>query len=436
MDNVVTIELTGSLDFNAKPRVLTPKEDRAFTEWFQEAIKNQWIEPSSARHSCGFMFVPKRDSDKLRFVVNYRRLNDVIKTRVYAPTVGIGLRQQIARARWYSKIDLKDAFYHMSIASRDRYLTTFWTPRGLMQFRVLPNGLKSAPGEFQLYIERILSGMIGQDTTVHIDDILVYALTREGCRAKTLAVSERLHTHKVVVNTTKSEYLSPTIRYCGYEYGNGQISPIDRTETIDEWPVPRNKREVQSFTGFCNHYMEHAIGYGGLAAPLYEATGKTWVWKDTQAKSFEKLKMAMHNLITTNEHDRWANCTITTDASQFGVGAVLTQKGRITAITSRGLNKAERNYGAPERELLAVVLALEKWIYLLEEAPKIRVCTDSLINTSLREETPNNRRRNRWLELFGRYTLVWVHIAGTDNPADMPSRRPDYKVLRRLKNSH
>lgn len=428
MSRVVSIDLTEEPRFNARARSLTPREQKAFQKWFTEALEKKWIRPSRARHSSPLIWVPKRNGE-LRPCIDYRQLNAIMKKRIFSPVADTTLRQEIARSRWYTKIDLKNAFYHMIIAEADRKWTAFRTPRGLYEFCVLPFGLATAPGEFQLYIESILSELLGEDVTVHIDDILIHCLRREDCIAITAKVVARLRDAAIEINKEKSVYLTQSVDYCSYRYTMGTIQPIYRTETIDSWPLPRNKRELQCILGFANHFRDHIPNYATIAGPLYPLTGNTWSWGPSQSRAISEIKRALHNMVVTHEHDRSAPVTITTDASQFGIGAIMTQQGRVTAIISRSLTKEERNYDTAERELLAVVYSLDKWIFLVEEAPSVLVLTDNAINTGLLTASEANRRRNRWIEKLGRHVITWKHIPGKDNPADYPSRRPDYKKL-------
>jgi hypothetical protein len=427
MSRVVSIELTEVPRFNAKPRSLTPREQKAFDKWFTEALQKKWVRPSQARHSSGLIWVPKKNGE-LRPCIDYRQLNAITKKRVYAPLADTTLRQAISRSRWYTKIDLKNAFYHMFIETSDTWKTAFRTPKGLYEFVVLPFGLQNAPGEFQLYIERVLNELLGDHVTVHIDDILIHAETREECASMSHRVVARLKDAQIEINREKSTYLTQSVDYCSYRYGYGTIQPIYRTETIDDWPMPRGKRDLQSILGFANHYREHIPNYASLAQPLYALTGNSdWDWKPRHSECVARIKKALHNMVMTHSHDRMQPCTITTDASLFAIGAIMTQKGHVTAIISRSLTKEEKNYDASERELLAVVYALDKWIWLVEEAPRILVRTDNMINTGLLTPSESNRRRNRWIERLGRHVITWKHIPGKDNPADYPSRRPDYK---------
>jgi ribonuclease HI len=121
---------------------------------------------------------------------------------------------------------------------------------------------------------------------------------------------------------------------------------------------------------------------------------------------------------------------LVTDASGFAAGAIVYQRKRVTAIWSRALTKAERNYTANERELLAVVDALQDMHYLFEVSPLITVHTDNMINVANIQSQCTNKRVNRWVERLMVYQLTWQHIPGADNPADAVSRNPSHRILK------
>lgn len=431
MPREVRIDLLREPRFNAKPKPFTPRERAAFEKWFTKAITQDWIEPSTARHSSALLFVPKADSSELRCCVNYVMLNQCTKTRIYAPSTGIEQRHHIATMTWYSKIDLEDAFHNLRLYPPDRWKTAFRTPRGLYQWKVLPQGLHLAPGEFQLFMEMILSQFLGQQVSIHIDDILIHTETRHECEDVTRQVLDLLRANDLRVSEKKSVYLTRKIMYCGYLYEHGKITPKDRTETIRTWPRPRNPTELRAFLGTINQLRDHIPGLAHARKPLDELTGKmTWRWTSTHESAFNRIREIACHIITTTPHNPQQSARLTTDASLFGIGAILSQRGRITAIWSRSLTPAERNYPANERELLAVVEALRNWRHFLETCPSILVATDSMINAKNIKPNDSNRRINRWILTLQEYRLTWQHVPGKENPADAPSRRRDYIELR------
>lgn len=211
-----------------------------------------------------------------------------------------------------------------------------------------------------------------------------------------------------------------------FRYGHGRVTPLRQDDTIRKWPIPTTKRQLQAFLGTTNTLRDHIWRYAKIASPLYEATGIQWKWTDKQHYAFTALKQAAARIIDHHEHDPLQAATITTDASLFGIAAYLSQNGRITGICSRALTPAEKNYDTMDRELLAIVYAIEKWITLLEVAPEIRVRTDHKNLEKELKPTIINRRRNRYITFLSQFRIKWMYIEGAKNPADSPSRRPDY----------
>lgn len=423
----VSIILTQEPRFNARPPLLSPKEQLAYNKWRREALTNKWIRPSKARHSCSMLWVPKSDGS-LRACVNYVPLNPLIKSMVYAPPMGRALRSRIMTSTWYVKIDLKNAFHSLRIKPSDTWKTAFRTPHGVYEWLVLPFGLKNAPGEFQRYIEGVLERHIGEHVTVHIDDILIFSDTKRQCTALSHEVQEALRKANLPINEKKS-VLDPTttVDFTGYRFTNGSCKPLTKTEAIRDWPTPRNKRQLQEFLGTVNFMHDFVPRFAHYASPLFRATGKSWIWENQQDQGFRALKQACCNAIENRRYRPHMPSTLITDASLFAGGAILVQEGHVIAVWSRAYTPAERNYSADQRELLAVVDSLKAWFHDLEGSPGITIRTDNEINTSTLKPSSTNRRINRWILFLSQFQLTWQHIPGITNPADGISRRPDYK---------
>jgi hypothetical protein len=137
--------------------------------------------------------------------------------------------------------------------------------------------------------------------------------------------------------------------------------------------------------------------------------------------------------MATRHHRPYDKCTLTVDASLFGISGILSQRGAVTAIWSRALTPTERNYTTNERELLAVVESCRHYVFLLDQSPGILVKTDNQINSTALKPNNSNRRINRWIADLMALPLTWAHIPGEGNPADGPSRRADYKNWEKYK---
>jgi len=427
--NEVGIFTHGRLTFQARQRPWTPHEKQVGKQYIDDALNRAWIRPSTSSITSDTLFVPKKNGH-VRFCINYVRLNKHVDKVVYAPVNHTATRHDIARHTWKAKIDLKDAFYHIQLDERDKWKTAFATPYGVYEYNVLPFGLCTAPGHFQRYIEQVLTGILGDNVVVYIDDILIHTDSLHQCAKILQQTRHRLNQHHIQWNDDKSHGPRKETEFCGHIYRPGTFQAVSKADTIESWPTPRNATDLKQFLGLTNYLRDEVTMMAHIARPLYQQTGAAFTWGTAQEAAFRHVKASIRNRITTNAHIPTEACTLITDASDFAIGAFMQQNGKTTGIISRQLTAAERNYDASDRELLATVWALEKWIWLVEAAPIIYVKTDNAINVAEIRAKPGNGRRARWMAELSKYKIDWSHIPGMENPADIPSRRPDYKYRR------
>lgn len=430
MDTTIRLELAREYRYNAKLRPYSPLEERLIAEYVKKNLARGNIQRSTAKSCVGLIFVPKKGTDELRVCGNYVPLNNCLKPRTHAPPPTAAYRNKIMSAKWYSKFDIEDAYYHIKIHPSDRHLTAFRTPMGIFEYTVMPFGLSTAPAEWQLYLESILWEFLGTHVTVHLDDILLFTTNERDHEWKEAAIEDALRNSGLRLKERKCVRKSRTIEYCGHLYGYGKAKPVLSDRTLIDWPKPRNRKELKSFLGHVNYYRDYMPMLAHHATPLYDALtiNGTWNWK--QDLAFQTVKRLTTHMLDTSAFDPAARCTIRTDASLYGIGAQLMQKDQTCAIISRRLTPPERNYTTTERELLAVVYALEKWFPLIEGSQGIRVQTDHKNLSMEIKESVTNRRMNRWMLFVGRFKLTWQYLPGELNSADLLSRRPDYSPIK------
>jgi len=172
------------------------------------------------------------------------------------------------------------------------------------------------------------------------------------------------------LRTTKIEFLGVIL-----QNGTIHMDPA-KTQGVADWPRPSNVTEVRSFLGFTGFYRYFIPNYSKIARPLLDLTKKTtpWHWDIRQKQAFEHLKTLMCRQPVLTQPNYARDFVVHTDASAYGVGAILLQEGEIPpnvkttkpllhpiAYYSASFIQAERNYDIYERELLAVVKALKHW---------------------------------------------------------------------------
>lgn len=199
---------------------------------------------------------------------------------------------------------------------------------------------------------------------------------------------------------------------------------------VRDWPTPCSLSELRSFLGLCSYYRRFIPGFADVAAPLHALQRKHVVfrWTSEQEDAFNQLKERLVSAPVLGMPNNTGTFYLDTDASDVGVGAVLSQDQGgsevVIAYASRALSKAERNYDVTRRELLAVVSGLKTYKqYLLGRHFVLR--TDHAALQWLRRTPEPMAQMARWLVYIEQFNFEVLHRAGSRHGnADGFSRRP------------
>ena len=201
----------------------------------------------------------------------------------------------------------------------------------------------------------------------------------------------------------KCEFFEKELHYLGHIISaEGTRMEPEKVETILKWPARRNLEELQIFLGMSGFYRQYVKDYTKIGVPLTDqlrTKTKSISWGDAQQASFDKLKVAIAAAPVLSIVDPNEPFVLETDASGEAVGAVLMQRGRPIAFESKKLDRAQRNYSAYERELLAIIHALKKWRHYLYGAT-FEVRTDHESLKWLSTQSKLKGRKARWAEIL------------------------------------
>jgi reverse transcriptase-like protein len=236
--------------------------------YIRENLANGRIVESSSPAGAPILFVPKKDGT-LRLCVDYRGLNKVtIKNRYPLPLVS-DLMDRLLGARWFTKLDLRDAYHRIRIRKSDQWKTAFKTRYGQFEYTVMPFGLTNAPSTFQAYINRALVGFVDVCCIVYLDDILIFSRTREEHTSHILQVLDRLEQSHLFAKQSKCTFYQDRVEFLGFIIDRDGISmDPKRVEAIQGWPPPESIHDIQVFLGFANFYRRFIRNYSRLTAPI------------------------------------------------------------------------------------------------------------------------------------------------------------------------
>lgn len=409
---------------------------QALREYIDENQKKGFIRESQSPAGYPLFFVAKKGTDKLRPVIDYRQLNEItIKNRYPLPLIG-EMMDRLQGANWFTKIDLKGAYNLIRMKEGEEWKTAFRTKYGLYEYLVMPFGLTNAPATFQAFINNVLRDYLDDFVVVYLDDILIYSKNMEQHRQHVHKVLQKLTESDLRTSPDKSYFHKQEVEFLGFILTPNQIKmDPQKIKSITEWPTPKNVKDIQSFLGFGNFYRRFIKGYSEITAPLTRLTRKDipFKWEMEQEKSFQELRKRFTTAPILTTFDPEKTITVETDASDYAVGACLSQpdqdkKLHPVAFYSRTMSPAELNYDIHDKELLAIITAFQQWrVYLEGPKHQVTVLTDHKNLTYFTSTKVLNRRQVRWAEELAKFNYRIAYQKGSENNrADALSRRSDY----------
>lgn len=369
------------------------------------------------------VFVAKKNGT-IRVCIDCRPANAVTRELNWPLPRLQDLRHHLKGARWFARIDLKDAFFRIKVPEEWRHLTAFESNNQSYQFTRMPFGLKTAPAVFQRFMDHALQGL-QLICFWYMDDVLVKAESASALRRNVRRVKQRLTEQGCRINEDKTEYESQGLLFGGLWVTPRGIGPnLSKVRECLAIPPPRTKKEKQSALGLVSYLRDFIPLASILTASLSTSTANT-INPTEYEKEWRKLMRHVANSITTLGH--WTeqeDADVYTDASGTGAAALLIQNGRIIALTSRKLTGAETRYSTTDREHLSLLMAARKYRLFLHRTEGVtRVWNDhaALMNRRLDELMP---RQARWTEIINESIPNIRHVKGEKNPADFFSRWP------------
>src|SRR4051812_48194757 len=413
---------------------LSQEELQILKKTLQELLDLGFIQPSKSPYGAPILFVKKKDGS-LRMCVDYRALNKLtIKNRYPLPRID-EIFDRVQGAKVFSKLDLRSGYHQIRIQDKDVQKTAFRTRYGHYEFTVMPFGLTNVPATFQRLVNDIFRPLLDDCVVVYLDDILIYSPDLESHHQHLQQVFHILRCEKLYCKMSKCEFLKSSVEYLGHVISDKGIQVDHRKiENIQQWPAPRNLHELCSFLGLTNYYRRFIDRYAKQITALNRLLRKDqeYIWTDDCDQAMKFLQERMSNAPILIPADPTKPFEVTTDASDFAVGAVLSQDGKPVAFESRQMSPAEKNYAVHEKELLAIVHALKVWRHYLE-GQEFTVVTDHQSLRYLQTQDKLNRRQARWVELLQAYHFKILYKPGKTNVvADALSRRPDLATIQLL----
>lgn len=367
----------------SKPYIFSPKVQDKLRDEIKRLIDRDIIErvPESSWLNP-VVPVPKQEG-VVRLCIDARKLNAVTKKNCYTPMNIDRIFAQISKARYFSSIDLKDAYYQIPLAKQDQQKTAFSIHgMGIFTYKRMPQGLINSAASLCRLVETVFNVENEPEIFVYIDDFIICTETFERHIELLTTVASKLKEIGLAIGLKKSHFCMKKLKFLGHVIDeNGLSVDTSRLQAITTYKKPTNVTEVQSFLGFTGWYRKFIENYAEIATPLVNLTKKSskFIWTKLHEEAYEGIKSKFLEAPILHMPNYTKPFIIDSKSSDIAISAALyqmngTEKQPI-AFMSAKLNTLQQKYHLVERECLSLILALEKFrLYI--QGSRVTVNTD------------------------------------------------------------
>ena len=422
---------------------LSPIKQEILEKELDKMLSQGVVEPSTSPWNSPVVMVQKQNGE-VRLCLDSRKLNSVSKSDAYPMPYIPQILDQLRNARYLSSIDLSSSYWQIPFDSKESAeKTAFTVPRrGLFQYKVMCFGLVGASATMQRCMDSLFGPEFDNKVYCYQDDIIIIAENFNEHITLLNRVYEKLKYANFTINMKKSKFCRKELKYLGYLVDrHGLRTDPDKVKVILNYPTPKKPKDIKVFLGMAGWYRRFIKDFSKIARPLCKLTSKNtkFQWSEEAENSFTELKSALVSAPILKSPDFTKQFSIHTDASAYAIGAVLTQDhdgfDHPIAYLSRSLTKNEINYSTTERELLAVIFALEQFQRYIG-GQKCNIITDHASLQWFYKLQNHSGRLARWSMRLSQYNFNIIHRKGKSHQLpDSLSRIPVDAIGTSINNS-
>ena len=308
------------------------------------------------------LVVATKPNGNLRVCIDSNYLNKALRREYFAMLILDDVLYELSSSKLFTKVDLKNGYWHVLLDDESSRLTTFQTCYGRYRFLRLPFGLNVSAEIFERKVRELFGDMSG--VVCMRDDIIIHGKTQREHDQRLNSFIEKCKQHGEKLNRDKLELAKDSITFMGHViFKEGISTDPQKVKAISDLPTPKNAKDICRILGMVQYLARYIPNLTSIAHPLQNLQKKDvpFTWAESQKTAFQKLKDAIAGSPTLAIYDHKKELTLENDASEYGIGSVLLQERKPLAYASRTLSPAEQNYAQIEKELLAITFGLSKF---------------------------------------------------------------------------
>jgi hypothetical protein len=392
-------------------------------KYLEDNLKKNFIVANRSFFASSVMFM-KKTNESLRFCVDYRKFNQLIKKNRYSLSLIEETLIYLSKTKYFIKLDIRQTFHRLRIANVEfEDLITFRIRFDVYKYRVLSFELCNESVTYQHYMNDVFFDYLDEFVSVYIDNILIYSNSKVEHTEHVKKILQRLRDAELQTDIDKCEFFVHEIKYLRLIMRRDEIRMNSKKiEIILQWSTFENLKQIQEFLKFCNFYRRFIRDFVKIVKSLIKLIRKNVLfnWNEACKIAFELLKRTVIETSILVHFDSKKQIYIKSDSFDFVSAGVLSQMREndelhLVTFFSKNLVSIECNYEIYNKELLTIVRCFEQWRFELlstESDVSVKILIDHKNLEYFMFTKQLNRRQSRWTQFlidfsFRHNLLVW-----------------------------
>jgi hypothetical protein len=394
-----------------------------------EGITNEHANPVGV--ASYIVLIPKPDGT-LRICINFAKVNKILLVHHHPLPACADLLNQLARKKYFAKIDLRHGFFNFDMAEKAKWLTSTIAPGHAITWNKSPQGLAPVPNWFQWAMQTIFGDYLKLGIClIYLDDLIIMGDTPDELQANIRLILARLDEYDLRIAINKCDFeCNTTIEFLGHTIKDGKIAPGPKSSKIlsgivnpnDEADDKDKNSKLNTFIGIVNWFAKYIPDCQRQLKPLLDARANGWTWGESQESAFTMFKEILSNLQPLHMPTGGKNkLEVHTDASKDGYFCVLfedtgigvaSERLHVIAYTGGVFRGPQLAWSILQKEMYAVFQAHLKFDHFIR-LHEFKLIIDN--KTMCYCETSADLMVQRWYLRIQHYQSEIIHCPGVLN---------------------
>ncbi len=369
-------------------------------------LNKSFISSSSTLYASLILFIEKKD-DSLRFCVDYRKLNALIKRDRYLLFLIDETLARIQDSKYLTQLNIIVIFNKLRMHSKSEDLTIFITSFDFYKYHVMSFELINDSTFYQHYMNDVLFDYLHQFCQIYLDDIIIYSKTLKKHKKHVRLVLHRLRKIDLQMNINKCKFHVQKIFFLRLLLFIKELKMnLRKVQAVVEWSTSTNLTQMQFFVNFYNFYQRFIKNFSKIVHLLIQLTQKEMIFEWDQACQmiFDNMKKWITEVFILRHFDQNRKTILEIDSFNYVNDDILSQYDDEETLHSmiyysKNLSLVECNYEIYDKKLLAIIRVFEHWWSELKLTELfIKMFTDHQALTSLMKDKELSRHQMRWIQ--------------------------------------